>query len=134
MKHHPTIDRRTSALLRSFRYAFAGIWHLFYTQRNAQIHALITACVLVLGLVVGLERWEWLILVLTIALVLAAEGINTAIEAAVDIATSTYHPQARVAKDVAAGAVVLCAIAAVVVGCLVFVPYLWPLVLQIIAG
>jgi diacylglycerol kinase (ATP) len=84
--------------------------------------------------VLGIERWEWLILVLTIGLVLAAEGINTAIESTVDIATSTYHPLARVAKDVAAGTVLLCAIAAVVVGCLVFVPHLWPLVLRMVTG
>jgi diacylglycerol kinase (ATP) len=126
------IDRRTGALVRSFKNAFRGIWYLFTTQRNAQIHLLISGCVVALGMVLGLARWEWLVLVLTIGLVLAAEGINTAIEAAVDVATSEYHPLAGVAKDVAAGAVVLCAITAVIVGCLVFVPHLWPLVLNLL--
>lgn len=122
------IDRRLSSLLAAFGHAFAGIWHLLRTQRNAQIHVLVGACAVALGVVLGLERWEWLALVLTIALVLASEGVNTAVEAAVDVATSTYHPRARVAKDVAAGAVLLCAIASVVVGCLIFLPHLWPLV------
>ncbi len=122
-----TIDRRTGSLITSFKHAFAGVWHLFITQRNAQIHALITACAVALGWALGLERWEWLVLVLTVALVLAAEAFNTAAEAVVDLVTTTYHPLARVAKDVAAGAVVLCALAAVVVGCILFVPHLWPM-------
>jgi diacylglycerol kinase (ATP) len=128
---HQPIDRSTGSLVGSFKHAFRGIWHLFTTQRNAQIHLLISACVVALGIVLGISRWEWLVLVLTIGVVLAAEGINTAIEATVDVATSGYHPLARVAKDVAAGAVVLCAITAVIVGCLVFLPHLWPLVLNL---
>lgn len=120
------INRPTYALLLSFGYAFAGIWYMLRTQRNARIHGLIGACVLALGVVLRLERWEWLVLVITIALVLVAEGFNTAIEAVVDIATSTYHPLARIAKDVSAGAVMLCAIMSVIVGCLIFIPHLWP--------
>jgi diacylglycerol kinase (ATP) len=77
----------------------------------------------------GLARWEWLALVLTITLVLAAEGVNTAVEAAVDVATSQYHPLARVAKDVAAGTVLICAIASVIVGCIIFIPHLWELLM-----
>jgi diacylglycerol kinase (ATP) len=118
------IDRRMAPLVAAFGYAFAGVWYLVSTQRNAQIHLLIGACALALGGFLGLERWEWLALVLTIALVLAAEGVNTAIEAAVDLATSARHPLAKVAKDVAAGTVLLCAIAAVIVGCIVFLPHL----------
>jgi diacylglycerol kinase (ATP) len=113
-------------LIAAFRYAFAGIWYLLSTQRNAQIHILIGACAVALGLTLGLERWEWLAIVLVSAMVLAAEGVNTAIEAAVDVATSAYHPLAKVAKDVAAGTVLICAIAAVIVGCLVFIPHLIP--------
>lgn len=121
------IDRSLIRLLAAFRYAFAGLWHLLRTQRNAQIHCLVGACALALAAFLGLERWEWLTLVLTITLVLAAEGVNTAVEAAVDVATSSYHPMARIAKDVAAGTVLLCAIAAVIVGCLLFIPHLWPI-------
>lgn len=120
-------------LFASFRWAFAGLWYLFTTQRNARIHLLAGACALALAAVLGLERWEWLALVLTITLVLAAEGINTAVEATVDVATSRYHPLARLAKDVAAGSVLLCAIAAVIVGCLLFLPHLWPIVLWLMS-
>ncbi len=127
---HRPIDRRTRALLLSFGYAFAGIWYMLRTQRNAQIHCLIGACALGLGVGLGLQRWEWLVLVITITLVLAAEAFNTAIEAVVDIATSTYHPLARIAKDVSAGAVLLCAIMAIIVGCLIFIPHLWPFLIQ----
>jgi diacylglycerol kinase (ATP) len=128
------INWSLGALLASFRYAFRGLRYFFTTQRNAQIHVLISLCVVALGVVLGLARWEWLALIIMIALVLAAEALNTAIEAAVDVATSQYHPMAGVAKDVAAGAVVLCAAGAVVVGCLVFLPHLWPLVLLLIEG
>ncbi len=128
------INRSTRALVRSFGHAFAGVWYLFRTQRNAQIHLLITACAVALGAFLGLARWEWLSLVLVIALVLAAEGVNTAVEAAVDLTTTSYHPLARIAKDVAAGAVVLCALAAVLVGCIVFLPHLLPLLAGWFAG
>lgn len=117
-------DRQITKLIASFRYAGAGLWYVIRTQRNAQIHCLIGACVILLGVVVELNRIEWLLLVLTITLVLAAEGINTAIETVVDLITSTMHPVAGIAKDVAAGVVLLCAIAAVLIGCLIFLPHL----------
>lgn len=117
---------RSGTLYAAFGYAFAGVWYLFRTQRNAQIHLLIGVCAVALGWLLGLERWEWLALVLTIGLVLFAEGVNTAIEATVDIATSQRHPLARIAKDVGAGSVLLCAIVSVIVGCILFVPHLWP--------
>jgi diacylglycerol kinase (ATP) len=121
---HRSIDWRTSKLIASFGYAFAGLWYMLRTQRNAQIHCLVAACALALGAFLGLARMEWLALILVITLVLAAEGINTAIEATVDVATSTFNPLARIAKDVAAGTVLLCAIAAVIVGCIIFLPHL----------
>ncbi len=124
------MDRRTARLLQAFGYALKGLSYLLRTQRNAQIHCLIAACALALATVLGLERWEWLVLVLTIILVLAAEGFNTALEAAVDVATSNYHPLAAIAKDVAAGTVLLCAIGAVIVGCLLFLPHLWPIIVD----
>ena len=125
------IDRSFASLFASFGYAFNGIRHLFRSQRNAQIHCLIGACALALGAVLRIARWEWLALILTITLVLAAEAFNTAIEAAVDVATRTRHPLARVAKDVGAGAVLLCAIGAVASGCIIFIPHLWPILVQL---
>lgn len=124
------VDYRLAPLIRSFGYAFAGLWHLVRTQRNAQIHCLVGACALALGAVLRIARWEWVALLLTIALVLAAEGVNTAVEAAVDLTTTAQHPLAKVAKDVAAGTVLLCAIASVAVGCIIFLPHLWPLILS----
>jgi diacylglycerol kinase len=118
------IDRRMGPLIAAFGYAFQGLWYLLSTQRNAQIHCLAGACALALGAVLRIARWEWLSLVLSIAMVLAAEGVNTAVEAAVDLASPERHPLAKVAKDVAAGTVLLCAAASVAVGCLVFLPHL----------
>jgi diacylglycerol kinase (ATP) len=85
-----------------------------------------------LGFGLGIERGEWLALILTIALVLAAEGVNTAVEATVDLASPGYHPLARTAKDVAAGTVLLTAVAAVLVGAVIFVPRLWPIALSLL--
>jgi diacylglycerol kinase (ATP) len=118
------VDYRLGPLLAAFGFAFAGLWYLLRTQRNAQIHCLIAGCAVALGLLLGIARWEWIALVLTIALVLAAEGFNTALEATVDLASPARHPLAKIAKDVAAGAVLLCAIASVVVGCIIFIPHL----------
>jgi diacylglycerol kinase (ATP) len=121
---------RAATLLLSFRYAFAGIAYLLWTQRNAKIHTAIGVAAVALGFLLRIERSEWLALVLTIVLVLAAEGVNTAVEAAVDLASPAYHPLAKIAKDVAAGTVLLTAIGAVIVGLILFLPYLLRLVLQ----
>ena len=118
---------RAATVSNSFRYAIAGLRYLLWTQRNAKIHTAIGFVAIALGFVLGIDRYEWLILTLTIAIVLAAEGVNTAIEAAVDLASPLYHPLAKVAKDVGAGTVLLTAIAAVIVGMLLFLPHLLPL-------
>jgi diacylglycerol kinase len=107
-----------------FGHAFRGIVVTFRTQRNMGVHVLVGACAVALGSFLNLARWEWLVLIITIMIVLASEAINTAIESAVDVATSEFHPLARNAKDAAAGAVLICAIGAVVVGCVVFIPHL----------
>jgi diacylglycerol kinase len=110
---------RKISRIESFRCAFAGIWHTLRTQRNAQIHLAFTLIVILLGLFIGLGPTKWAILVLTIGLVLAAEMLNTAAEAAMDYVTTEYHPQVKIVKDVAAGAVLVTAIAAVIVGLLI---------------
>ena len=120
---------RATSVAASFRYAFAGLRYLLWTQRNAKIHTAIGVIAIVLGFAVGFDRYEWLTLVLTIAIVLASEGVNTAIEAVVDLTSPGYHPLAKIAKDVGAGTVLLTAIAAVIVGMLLFLPHLLPLVL-----
>lgn len=114
--------------LRSFPFAFAGIGHLLRTQGNAQIHVAAGSVAIALGFLFNIDRGEWLALALTITLVLAAEGVNTAVEAVVDLVTPGFHPLAKIAKDVAAGTVLLTAIGAVAVGLIVFLPRLWALV------
>ncbi|HWQ15725.1 MAG TPA: diacylglycerol kinase family protein [Roseiflexaceae bacterium] len=123
---------RSLTLLASFGHAFRGIGHLVATQRNAQIHCALAVAAAALGFGLRIERGEWLALILTIALVLAAEGVNTAVESTVDLAAPGYHPLAKVAKDVAAGTVLLTAIAAVIVGAVIFLPRLWPIAVQIL--
>ena len=100
----------------SFRHAFAGIAHLVRTQPNARIHLAITLAVVIAGLWVGLPGRDWAVIAVTVGLVFIAEAFNTALEAAVDLASSERHPLAKASKDVGAGAVTLAAIAAVVVG------------------
>lgn len=118
-------------LATSFKYAFAGLWHVVRTQRNARIHLSVALGVIVVGLWLGLSRTEWAIIALTIGLVLAAESFNTVAEAAVDLATAEQHPLAKIAKDVAAGAVLLMAMTAVVVGLLILGPPLWQAILAV---
>ncbi len=120
------------AVVRSFGYAFSGIGQMIRTQRNAQIHVLITAAACVAAWAWGLSRLEWVALILTIGLVLGMEAINTAVEAVVDLASPQYHPLAKRAKDIAAGAVLLVAIAAVCVGLLLFGPHALDLLLWLI--
>lgn len=118
---NPRGDGRLSS---SFRCAFAGIAHVLRSQRNARIHLGVTAAVALLGWWLRLTYTEWAIIALTVAVVLVAEMLNTAAEAAIDLVTDHYHPLAKVAKDVAAGAVLTAAIIAVIVGLLVLGPHL----------
>ena len=107
-------------LLRSFGYAFAGMGHVLRTQRNARIEVVIGLGAVALGLWLGLAALEWAVLAITIALVVALEWINTALELAVSLASPERHPSAKAAKDVAAACVLLGAITSVVVGLLLF--------------
>ena len=84
-----------SDLLTSFKYAFSGVSHVLRTQRNARIHLSVALVVIVVGFWLGLSRTEWAIIALTIGSVLAAESLNTVAEAAVDLATTEYHPLAK---------------------------------------
>ena len=95
------------------------------TQRNAWIHALASVAVFAVAVWLQLGRIEWTILVLTVALVWVAEFVNSAVEAVVDLLSPEIHPLAKIAKDVAAAAVLLAALAAVAVGLLLLGPLLW---------
>ncbi len=113
---------KSTSIFDSFRYAFAGLAHAFRTQRNMKVHASIAAAVCIAGAAFGVTRAEWEVLALTIGFVVHAEVMNTAVEAVVDRASPELHPLARVAKDCAAGAVVVSVITAVVVGAVIFLP------------
>lgn len=115
---------RSANLLDSFHYAFSGIGYVLRSQRNARIHLAVALAVVAAGLFFGLSRWEWSIVALTIGFVFVAETFNTVLEAAVDLATQEIHPLARIAKDAAAGAVLLAVATAVVVGLLILGPHL----------
>ena len=112
-------------IVRSFRFAFAGLAYLLRTQRNARIHVLVGALACVMGAWLRIGRVEWALLVFTIALVVILEGLNTAVEAAIDLASPEIHPLAKAAKDLAAGMVLVAAIASVAVGLLILGPPLW---------
>lgn len=107
-------------LIQSLNDAVEGILHTVRTQVNMRIHIFIALLVLIVAAVLDVARDEYVILVLTIGMVLTAEGINTAIEATVDLVTDRYHPLAKIAKNAAAGAVLIAAITSVFVGYLVF--------------
>jgi diacylglycerol kinase len=109
----------------SFRYAFEGWAYVLRTQHNAWIHGAATIAVVILAFWLDISRLEWSILVLTIALVWTAEFVNTAIEVIVDLVSPEEHPLAKKAKDIAAGAVLVSAFTAVIVGLLILGPPLW---------
>ena len=116
----PAPGRRAPSILESFNVAFEGIIHVLRTQRNMRIHFIIAAAVLVAALAVDLSKIELIVLLLSVAFVLIAEMLNTAVEAAVDVASTSFDPMAKLAKDIAAGAVLIAAINALAVGYLVF--------------
>jgi diacylglycerol kinase (ATP) len=111
---------RPPTILDSFNYAFEGIIHVLRTQRNMRIHFLAAAAVLIAAIAIGVTRLELIALMISIAFVLIAEMINAAIEGAVDVSTTSFDPNAKLAKDIAAGAVLIATANAVVVGYLVF--------------
>lgn len=110
---------------KSFRYAFAGWWYVLRTQHNTWIHALASIAVFLLAFWLELSRQDWAILILAITAVWMGEFINTAIEAIVDMVMPDVHPLAKVAKDVAAAAVLVAALGAAIVGFLIMGPPLW---------
>ena len=111
-------------LIKSFGYAFKGIFDLLRSEPNTRIHLLATVCALIAGFLLRISKTEWCIILIVIALVWTAEAFNTAIEKLTDHLFPEYHETARFVKDVAAGAVLVCAIAAFVCGLIIFLPKL----------
>lgn len=111
---------KSRSIIESFNYAVDGIIYTLKTQRNMRIHFALAVFVLILSLFLNFTRLEFLILFITVTFVIATEMINTAIEKAIDMITEDYHPLAKISKNVAAGAVLVSAINAIVVGYLLF--------------
>jgi diacylglycerol kinase (ATP) len=111
---------RHQTIFDSFNNAFEGIIHALRTQRNLRIHFVVAIAVIVLALIVSVSRIELIALLISITFVLIAEMINTALEGTIDVATTSFDPMAKLAKDVAAGAVLIATINAIAVGYLIF--------------
>src|SRR5260370_9809259 len=107
-----------------FKYAFSGLWYALRTQRNARVHVSIAILAILLGVVLHISAIEFALVFVAITGVFIAEMFNTVFEFCIDLASPDYHPLAKIAKDVAAGAVLLSAMLAVVIGLFVFVPHI----------
>ena len=108
--------------IESFGHAFRGWGYVLKTQHNARIHAVVAIAVFTVAFWLRLPARDWAVLLLTVTMVFAAEFINTAIEAVVDLASPQKHPLAKVGKDVGAAAVLIAALAAVLIGLLILGP------------
>ncbi|MBO6754095.1 MULTISPECIES: diacylglycerol kinase family protein [Spongiibacter] len=109
---------------RSFRYAFSGLAELLRSQHNARVHLFASLLVVIVGLSLGVTRMEWCALLLAMMLVWIAEALNTALEFLCNLVSPDFHPLIKKSKDVAAASVLISAAGAVVIGILIFLPYL----------
>lgn len=116
--------KRKISLLSSFSYAIAGIRTAIIEERNIRIHLSISLIVIIFGFFFSITALEWIIILLTIGGMISLEIVNTAIERMVDLVTLDFHPLAKQAKDLAAGAVFSFAIISVIIGIIIFGPYL----------
>lgn len=118
---------KKNKLYMSFVYAFEGIINTILHERNMQIHCCVTILVVIFGIFLHISLIEWLFCVVLFALVMSLELVNTALEATVDLVTDEKKPLAKKAKDAAAGAVLMSAIMAAIIGGIIFFPKLWAL-------
>ena len=109
--------------IKSFQYAFRGLFILFQKEHNARIHLIAAIITITLGMLFDIRACEWAVIIFAIVLVIGAELFNSALEQLADAVTKDLHPAIRNAKDMAAGAVLILALGAVVIGLIVFIPY-----------
>jgi len=114
--------KRTTA--NSFKYAFNGIKTALKNEPNFRIHAIASIVIVILGFYFQITKNDWLILTLTISSVIILELINTSIEAIVDLISPKIHPLAKIAKDVSAAAVLISSLAAIIIGAIIFLPFI----------
>ncbi|WP_075966282.1 diacylglycerol kinase family protein [Parabacteroides massiliensis] len=110
--------------LASFRYAFNGIRLLIQNEHNAWIHCFTAICVIIAGSFFGLSKTEWIAITIVIGAVLSAEAVNSSIESLADLVSPEYNEAIKKTKDLAAGSVLIMAIAAAIVGLIIFLPKL----------
>lgn len=108
--------------IRSFTYAFAGLVALIRNEHNARIHLFAACCVIIAGVLLSLSATEWIMIIFAIGSVFAAEAFNSSLEALSDLISPGYHERIKQTKDFAAAAVLITAIAAAVIGLIVFIP------------
>jgi undecaprenol kinase len=118
--HRPAAGR--AGFWQSFSFAGQGVWRVVTTQRNLRVQLVAAAAVIAAGVAVRISAVDWACLAAAIGLVLTAETMNSVIEAVVDLCTAEFHPLAKAAKDMAAGAVLIASVAALGVGAAVFLP------------
>lgn len=119
-------------LINSFKYAFSGIASAFKTERNMKIHVLAVVLVTLAGFLFKISKMEWIICIILFGMVISLELANTAIETTVDIAMPERNEKAKLAKDISAGAVLVCAFVSVIVGLMIFVPKIYDMVISVI--
>jgi undecaprenol kinase/diacylglycerol kinase (ATP) len=110
--------------LKSFRFALQGAVQFFSRQRNAKIQTVMGIAAISLGFIVSITPYQWLLVLFCIGLVISLEMINSAIEIFCDMVTTDFHPGIKIIKDVAAGAVLVAAIASLIIGLIIFIPAL----------
>ncbi|MDP2671524.1 MAG: diacylglycerol kinase family protein [bacterium] len=120
-------DHAPAKHFNSIRFAVAGLIHVFTTQRNFRLQSILGLLTILLALLFDFDRVEWIILLLTIGLVLTAEIANTVLETLVDLSVTRLHPKAKIAKDLAAAAVLIIAVFAAFIGAFLFWPHFWTL-------
>lgn len=109
-------------LFNSFKYALNGIKNVFIREKNIKIHLLAMILVIIFGFSLNLDKYEWIVCVICFAMVIGAEMINTSIELSVDLAEPNINEKAKLAKDIAAGAVLFISICSAIIGCIIFIP------------
>lgn len=115
---------KSKNVISSFKYAFQGMFSALKTERNLKIHVTIMMLVIIAGIVLKISKIEWIICIILFGLVIGGEMLNSAIETVVDIAMPDINPKAKFAKDAAAGAVLVLAIASAIIGFMIFGPKL----------
>ena len=118
-------EHSVKALIKSFQHAFCGILTSFVIGRNIKVHYTAALAAVLSGLSFGISKVEFLIILLVSTQVICLEMVNTAIERTVDLVTVEYHLYAKIAKDIAAGAVLVAAIFATIIGGIIFLPYIF---------